>query len=165
MFWKMTFTVPDKRCSNCYLEWVKSFYKGVILQISIFSDIRVSKVNLSLVWLIKLFLMKEKACNIDSNSEIERYGSLHKNVRWNANNHLVFISLQPFSIFWAYLLNVSVGRWHLINLKLKTERYFDPWPGTRRISTPGSESWLIYKQKRMSRYWLTEISISLLLRN
>ena len=62
IFSKLTLPYLTKRCLKCYLERVQSFGKGLMAQLSIFSEIRVSKLaNFSLVLLIKVLLIK-KAC-------------------------------------------------------------------------------------------------------
>ena len=54
IFSKLTLPYLTKRCLKCYLERVQSFGKGLMAQLSIFSEIRVSKLaNFSQVLLIK----------------------------------------------------------------------------------------------------------------
>ena len=42
-FWKMTLLYLTKRCLKCYLEWVQSFWNGLIVHISLVCHIRVLK--------------------------------------------------------------------------------------------------------------------------
>ena len=43
IFLKMTLPYLTKKCLKCFLEWVQSFWKGLTVQISIVSNITVSK--------------------------------------------------------------------------------------------------------------------------
>ena len=70
IFWKLAQPYPTNMCLKCYLGWVLSFCTSCWVWITIFSEICLSRwPNFSLVLLIKVLLIKEKACS----DEVTRY--------------------------------------------------------------------------------------------